>query len=285
MEEHDDWELGDEADPIPCPRCGKPNRPGLHYCAICGSPLADEREGDSGSLRGLGEAMGGRRTYREPERHPLRAWVVAVVLLLVVVVLLTWLQTREEPFRLEDWTTAARPTPIPTPPPLPPTPIATHVSAPTKRPQPSATPEPTAVRTVLPTAQPTPAHRRPTPAPRPPTPVATKRPPAPAPTPAPADAVAPPVRPQVEATEKPSVGTDLQQATQAYRQALDVHNARVDEYNALADEIQRRNAWDDSEASVELRRRLDRAREAVESARVQAEMLRARMESIRARYR
>jgi len=93
------------------------------------------------------------------------------------------------------------------------------------------------------------------------------------------------MRPRVEATEKPSLGTDLQDATRAYRQAVDTHNARVDEYNALADEVQRRNAWDDSEASVELRRRLDRAREAVESARVQAEMLRARMESVRVRYR
>jgi hypothetical protein len=92
-------------------------------------------------------------------------------------------------------------------------------------------------------------------------------------------------RPRVEATEKPSLGSDLQEATRAYRQAVDIHNARVDEYNALADEVQRRNAWDDSEASVELRRRLDRAREAVETARVQAEMLRARMESVRARYR
>ena len=43
--------------------------------------------------------------------------------------------------------------------------------------------------------------------------------------------------------------------------AVDVHNARVDEYNALADEVQRRSAWDDSADSVELRRRLDRARE------------------------
>ncbi len=88
-----------------------------------------------------------------------------------------------------------------------------------------------------------------------------------------------------EATERPSLGSDLQDATRSYKQAVDVHNARVDEYNALADEIQRRNAWDDSEASVELRRRLDRAREAVESARVQAEMARARMESVRTKYR
>ena len=101
----------------------------------------------------------------------------------------------------------------------------------------------------------------------------------------PADVPMPGERPRIEATEKPSLGTDLQDATRAYRQAVEVHNARVDEYNALADEIQRRNAWDDSEFSVELRRRFDRAREAVENARVQAESLRTRMESVRARYR
>jgi hypothetical protein len=64
-----------------------------------------------------------------------------------------------------------------------------------------------------------------------------------------------------------------------------VHHDRVDDYNAIADEIQRRNAWDDSEAAVELRRRLARARAGVESARVYAETLRLRMESVRARYR
>jgi small-conductance mechanosensitive channel len=116
--------------------------------------------------------------------------------------------------------------------------------------------------------------------------VRTRRPRA---TPVPAvepEAAATPIdRPRIEATEKPSLGTDLQDATRAYKQAVETHNQRVDEYNALADEVQRRNAWDDSQSSVELRRRLDRAREAVENARVQAEMLRARMESVRARYR
>ncbi len=291
MEDHDDWKLGDESDPVSCPRCGKRNRAGLSYCTICGSPFAEEREEDPGSLRTIGEAMGARRKRRGPERRPLRAWTIAAGLLLTAVVGLTWLQTREDPYLLEDWLApapaTATATATPTPPPPAPTEAPTRV-APTKRPTPVATeteppPEPTAVWTEVPTPRRTPTRPRQTakpPAPRRP-PVAV--PPAPV---VPADEGDPQVeRPRSEATERPSLGTDLQEATQAYRQAVELHNRRVDEYNALADEIQRRNAWDDSEGSVELRRRLDRSRAAVESARVQAEMLRARMESVRGKYR
>jgi len=111
MEDHDDWKLGDEAEPVACPRCGKPNRPGLSHCTICGSPLVEELSGDSETFRTLGEAMGGsRRPRREPRRRSLRAWTIAVAVLLAIVVALTWLQTREEPFRLEDWLAPA-PTP------------------------------------------------------------------------------------------------------------------------------------------------------------------------------
>ncbi len=306
MEDHDDWKLGDEGDGITCPRCGKPNRPGLSHCVICGSALGDDLAGDADTLRTLGEAMGGRRTARRVRCHSLRAWTIAAGALLAIVVALTWLQTREEPLRLPGWTAAA-PTPVPppatpapaTPPPPVATVVATRIAPPTARPVPSATatevpPEPTAVRTVVPRARRTAARGRravvrPVVAP-------TRRPPEHEEAPVrvdpndarprvQSDGVPSELRPRVEATERPSLGSDLQEATRAYKQAVDAHNARVDEYNALADEVQRRNAWDDSEASVELRRRLDRARAAVESARVEAEMLRARMESVRAKYR
>ncbi len=293
MEEHDDWKLGDEGEVPACPSCGKRNRAGLTYCVICGSPLGDALEADPGALRTIGEAMGGKRppARRAAPRHSLRAWSIAAALLLGIVVVLTWLQTREEPFRLED---LLAPAPVVTPPIAEPaaTPIATRIVIPTRRPVPPSPapvvvpPAPTALRTAPPPA-PAPTARavppaRPVVAPTIVPPVATPRR---VPVTVAAAVATPGERPRVEATEKPSLGTDLQDATRAYRQAVDVHNARVDEYNALADEIQRRNAWDDSESSVELRRRLDRAREAIESARAQAENLRTRMEGVRARYR
>lgn len=299
MEEHDDWKLGDEGEAIACPRCGKRNRAGLTYCAICGNALGGDLEADPGSLRTLGEAMGGKpRAQRMAPRHSLRGWSIAAALLLLVVVVLTWLQTREQPFRLEDLTAPAPATRTPIASRA--TAMATEVVVATRRPPaPSpvavvAPPMPTAVAaTALPVPRPTATARprtvkvrpmavRPVIAPTVPPPVAM---PNRVPATEPADVPMPGERPRIEATEKPSLGTDLQDATRAYRQAVEVHNARVDEYNALADEIQRRNAWDDSEFSVELRRRFDRAREAVENARVQAESLRTRMESVRARYR
>ncbi len=295
MEEHDDWKLGDEAEPTTCPHCGKKNRAGLSYCAICGSALADDLEADPGSLRTLGEAMGGRRppTRRAPRRHSLRAWTIAALGLLTAVVVLAWLQTREEPLLLEDLLPALQATATPAPPAVTATAVATRVIPPTRVARPP-TPVPAAVPAPPPVV-PTRTAEPPLPRPQP-----TRRPAAaaPEPPPAPRRTAAPrpvatddpleeptPAFPRVAQTEKPSLGTDLQDATRRYRSAVDVHNARVDEYNALADEIQRRNAWDDSEASVELRRRLDRAREAVESARVEAEMLRTQMESVRGRYR
>jgi hypothetical protein len=285
MEEHDDWKLGDEGEATPCERCGKRNRAGLTHCVICGTRLGDELEADPGSLRTIGEAMGRERRAASPRRS-WRAWSISAGLLLLLVVVLTWLQTREEPFRLEDRT-------VPPPPPAPlATPVATNVIVPTRRPV-----APSPVTAVVP-----PPVMRATPPPGP-RPVRTARVVTPprrviAPTVAPpvatpkrgvviepVDLPTPVERPRIEATERPSLGSDLQDATRAYRQAVDVHNERVDEYNAIADEIQRRNAWDDSEAAVELRRRLDRARAGVESARVSAETLRVRMESVRARYR
>jgi len=282
MEEHDNWKLGDEGEATPCERCGKRNRAGLTHCVICGTRLGDELEADPGSLRTIGAAMGGERRGRRgaPPRRSLRAWSISAGLLLLMVVVLTWLQTREEPFRLEDWT-------APTPPPatraLVATPVGTQVIVPTRRP-------------VAPAVVPPVMQTTPSPAPRP---AATARVVAPArrviastiatpnrvPATEPVDLPTPVERPRTEATERPSLGTDLQDATRAYRQAVDLHNDRVDEYNAIADEIQRRNAWDDSAASVELRRRLDRAREGVEIARVYTETLRVRMESVQARYR
>jgi len=291
MEEHDDWKLGDEGEPTVCPGCGKRNRAGLRDCIICGRALVDEPETGPEALRTIGEAMGSRpsRARQPPPRRPLRAWSLALVLLLGVVVVLTWLQTREDPFRLEDWTgsTVAEPT---APPVVATTTAAvTAVVTPTPRPRPTVVatvvvvveptampPEPTVVRAIAtPTRRPPPPKKSRPVVVRPPPPVAVE----------PDEAPTPADRPRSEATEKPSLGSDLQEATRVYRQAVDVHNARVDEYNAVADEIQGRNAWDDSEASVALRRRLDRARDGVESARVQAELLRARMESVRARYR
>jgi len=286
MEEHDDWKLGDEGEATPCERCGKRNRAGLTHCVICGTRLGDELEADPGSLRTIGAAMGGERRGRRgaPPRRSLRAWSISAGLLLLMVVVLTWLQTREEPFRLEDWT--APTPPLATRAPVA-TPVATQVIVPTRRPVAPAVVPPVMRATPLPAPQPVatarvvaPARRviAPTVAP----PVAT---PNRVPASEPVDLPTPVERPPTEATERPSLGTDLQDATRAYRQAVDLHNDRVDEYNAIADEIQRRNAWDDSAASVELRRRLDRAREGVEIARVYTETLRVRMESVQARYR
>lgn len=301
MEEHDDWKLGDEGEATVCPGCGKRNRAGLKDCIICGRSLVDEPESGPDALRTIGEAMGSRppRARQAPPRRSLRAWSIALVLLLGVVVVLTWLQTREEPFRLEDWTGSTAPEPMVPPTVATATAVATAVVTATPRPHPTVVatvavvveptvipPVPTVVRAI---ATPT---RRPPPPPKKSRPVIVPPPPAPAPPPPPPPvAVEPneeptPVdRPRSEATEKPSLGSDLQEVTREYRQAVDVHNARVDEYNAVADEIQRRGAWDDSEASVALRRRLDRARDAVEGARMHAELLRSRMESVRARYR
>lgn len=306
MEERDDWKLGDEGDPVTCPHCGKSNRAGLTYCAICGSALRDALEADPEALRDLGEAMGRRpRTRRALPQHSLRAWTISAVLLLAVTVVLAWLQTREEPYLLEDLMHAIQATPLPAPEPDPdPTEVATRVPLPTRTPPPPP-PPPSTIPAAVPAPPPVVATRtaepslpRPEPTARPVT-APTRRPAPPAgrtevPRPRRTEIPEPPIAPEdeatpgfprVAATEKPSLGTDLQDATRRYRAAVDVHNARVDEYNALADEIQRRNAWDDSEASVELRRRLDRAREAVESARVEAEMLRTQMEAIRTQYR
>lgn len=306
MEERDDWKLGDEGDPVTCPRCGKSNRAGLSYCAICGSPFTDALEADPGALRDLGQAMGRRpRTRRAAPQHSLRAWTISAVLLLAITVVLAWLQAREEPYLLEDLMHAIQATPLPAPEPDPdPTEVATRVPAPTRTPPPPP-PSPSPVPAAVPAPPPVVATRTaepPLPRPEPtarPVAAPTRRPAPPArrtevPRPRRTEMPELPIEPEdeatpgfprVAATEKPSLGTDLQDATRRYRAAVDVHNARVDEYNTLADEIQRRNAWDDSEASVELRRRLDRAREAVESARVEAEMLRTRMEAIRIEYR
>jgi outer membrane biosynthesis protein TonB len=291
MEEHDDWKLGDDGgDPTVCPGCGKRNRPGLKHCIICGRSLVDELEADPEALRTIGEVMGRAPRARRPRRGPaLRAWSIAALLLLVIVGVLTWLQTREEPFDPEAWTAPFRATP---------TSRAVATAAPTAVATATPRPQPTAVATVAvvvvpteiePTATPVPPTATPTrqPVKKPRPTAAPRRPRVVEPEPAvePDELPAPIDRPRPDATEKPSLGSDLQAATSAYRQAVDVHNQKVDEYNALADEIQRRDAWDDIEDSVALRRRLDRARDAVEAARVQAELLRARMESVRARYR
>ena len=94
-----------------------------------------------------------------------------------------------------------------------------------------------------------------------------------------------PSAPALPSGEKPSVGTDLREATMAYRAAIETHNTRVDEYNAIADEIQRRRAWDDNRESRALRARLERARGEVERTRANAEAMRVRMEEVRAWYR
>ena len=184
MEEHDDWKLGDDAEPVACPRCGKPNRAGLSYCTICGSPLIqDELGADPETFRTLGEAMAGGRPRRGRSGPSLRALVLAASALLAVVVLLMWLQTREEPFLVEDWMAPPVPTPSAAPPPAStasavPTAVATRVAAPTAQPLPTATvvaPERTAIATALPTPRRTATTGRRAVAP--PTRVPTRRPP------------------------------------------------------------------------------------------------------------
>jgi hypothetical protein len=307
MEDHDDWRLGDEGESGTCPRCGKRNRPGLSSCTICGTRLGSDLETDPGSLRAIGETMGRPRPNgrgRGRGRHSLRAWTISAVVLLLVIAVLTWLETRETPFRLEDLIEPPEITPAPVA--AEPTALATRVARPTLRPPvptprsipPTARPIAPTARPVAPTVHPMAPTARPMTPPEPPI-LRPQPPPAPVVVPPPARTAPPPpieLTPERErtlilppappvATEKPSLGTDLQDATRAYRAAVDVHNASVDEYNALADEIQRRDAWTDDPDAVALRRRLDRAREAVEAARVEAESLRTRMEAVRSRYR
>jgi hypothetical protein len=80
-------------------------------------------------------------------------------------------------------------------------------------------------------------------------------------------------------------GAPVGEGTRAYRAAVAAHNARVDEYNALVAEMHSRDAWGDDAAAVELRRRLDLAREAVDRARRQVGRLRPGMEREQGRAR
>src|SRR5262245_2883598 len=112
MEDNDDWKLGDESERPPCPGCGKVNRPGLSHCVICGTALADEPESGPEVLRAIGESMGRRRPVRRtpPEGGSWRAWFTVAGLLLVIVALLTWLQSGDQSFRLEDLLSTPSPT-------------------------------------------------------------------------------------------------------------------------------------------------------------------------------
>jgi hypothetical protein len=85
--------------------------------------------------------------------------------------------------------------------------------------------------------------------------------------------------------ERPALGTDLFNAQRAYRTAVETYNARADEYNEIADEVQRGETAGDAERAAALQARLQRARDAAERARVEADTLRGRMEEVQAKYR
>ena len=118
--------------------------------------------------------------------------------------------------------------------------VATAVVTPTPHPR------PTAVSTVVVVVEPTvippelPVVRvLATPTRRPPPPKKSRPVVVPPPPPAavePDDEPTPVDRPRSEATEKPSLGSDLQEATRVYRQAVDVHNSRVDVKDWLTSE-------------------------------------------------
>jgi hypothetical protein len=100
---------------------------------------------------------------------------------------------------------------------------------------------------------------------------------------APAEERAPAERPPTE--ERPALGTDLVAARRAYRDAMERYNARADEYNAIADDLQRAEYAGNLEHAEVLRSRLESARSAAEHARFDAESLRTRMEDVQAKYR
>ena len=100
---------------------------------------------------------------------------------------------------------------------------------------------------------------------------------------APADERPPAERRPME--ERPALGTDLVTARRAYRDAIERYNARADEYNAIADDLQRAEEGGNLEHAEVLRSRLESARSAAEHARFDADSLRARMEDVQARYR
>lgn len=310
MRDGDEWSLGDEPE-TRCPQCGKRNRPGLRRCAICGAPLEAELEAGRDSLRTLGEVMGSRRGKRRAGRRWWRwVWRAAALGLLAVMSGLYWVGTREvRHLTLPVNGAGARPlvgptaeqrvmvpsvmlTPIAGGPPsaAPPTSVATvrreeaplpSVTASPPVPRATRIPPRTVDREGAVRAQPPPSAR-----------VPVVRGPSPARTPDAGvvdtmrEATPPPASASVPLpTGKPSLGSDLREATRAYRIAIDIHNARVDEYNAVVDQIQRRRAWGDDRESLALRARLERARTEVERTRADAEALRLRMEQVRARYR
>ncbi len=105
---------------------------------------------------------------------------------------------------------------------------------------------------------------------------------------------APPVAPDTEPRALEEASSEVSAARPApssgdrnaqYRAAIRRHNARVDEYNAIAAEMHREGAWGDSESFPELHQRLEQARLGVERARARAEKLRGQLDAARSRRR
>ncbi len=310
MRDGDEWSLGDEPE-ARCPECGKRNRPGVRRCVICGTALEAELEADRDSLRTLGEVMGSRRRGRRAGHRWWRwAWQAAALGLLAVASGLYWVGTREERhLSLPVNGAGARPLVGPTaeqravvpsvmltpvaggsPSEGPPTSLATLRREETPLPNVTAIPPiPRATRIPPLTSGREGASRAQSPpSARPPVvrvPSASRTPGAGAVDTMREAVPRPPSASVPLATERPSLGSDLREATRAYRAAIDIHNARVDEYNAIVDEVRRRRAWGDDQESLALRARLERARAEVERTRADAEALRVRMEQVRARYR
>ena len=85
--------------------------------------------------------------------------------------------------------------------------------------------------------------------------------------------------------ERPSLGTDLFEAQRAYRTAIERYNARADEYNDIADQVQRGDGDADPDRAAALRAKLERARAAAERAKSDADTLKVHLDAVQAKYR
>jgi hypothetical protein len=85
--------------------------------------------------------------------------------------------------------------------------------------------------------------------------------------------------------DRPALGTDLVEAQRAYRTAIERYNARADEYNDIADQVQRGDGDADPDRAAALQAKLEHARAAAERAKSDADTLKAHLDAVQAKYR